>query len=198
MRTLHLFQSVVHFTLSNLYTKNKNFSRLFWCNCRITVFYIYHFQSIRGRLGSLLMLSANAGFLFAFLAGYYLTYHQIPYVGIVISGIFSASFIFFHETPIFLLRHKKEEVWHSTQNYSNYPEHRDELSFISQLAEQSFRFYRNIGQDDTMPADISKEWNDLRARVEEMVQTEKKVSKFECKELCKFHKLMRIIRNSKC
>lgn len=61
---------------------------------------------------------------------------------------------------------------------------------------KSFRFYRNIGQDDPMPADITKEWNDLRARVEEMVQTEKKVSKFECSELCKYHKLMHVIGNS--
>lgn len=38
-----------------------------------------------------------------------------------------------------------------------------------------------------MPENISKEWNDLRARVQEMVKTEQKVSKFECKELCKFN-----------
>lgn len=60
------------------------------------------------------------------------------------------------------------------------------LCFNLQLAEKSFRFYRNIYQDETMPDDVSKEWNDLRSRVEEMVQTEKKVTKFECKELCKF------------
>lgn len=40
-----------------------------------------------------------------------------------------------------------------------------------------------------MPENISKEWNDLRTRVDEMVNTEKKVSKFECKQLCTFNKL---------
>lgn len=36
-----------------------------------------------------------------------------------------------------------------------------------------------------MPENISKEWNDLQSRVNEMMKTEQKVSKFECKELSK-------------
>lgn len=103
--------------------------------------------------------------------------------------IFGNIHIFPWNTIIFVATQKRRGKT-STQNYLNYQQYRNKHSFILQLAEKSFRFYRNIGQDDTMPADISKEWNDLRARVEEMVQTEKKVSKFECKELCKFWKLM--------
>lgn len=66
--------------------------------------------SVRGRLGSLLMLSANSGFLFAFLAGHYMTYHTIPYIGIVISIVYLAVFLYFPETPTFLLRQKNEKV----------------------------------------------------------------------------------------
>lgn len=143
------------------------------------------------------MLSANAGFLFAFLAGYYLTYHSTPYIGIAISAIYLVTFVYFPETPIFLLRHKKDEVniriivkklcefsveTIGTTKSTIYLFHH----FILQLAEKSFRFYRNISADGAMSENISKEWNDLRARVEEMMQTEKKISKFECRELCKF------------
>lgn len=68
------------------------------------------YNSIRGRLGSLLMLSANSGFLFGFLAGYYLTYFTIPYFGIILSIVYLVAFTFFPETPSYLLRCKKEEV----------------------------------------------------------------------------------------
>lgn len=72
---------------------------------------LFHFSnSVRGRLGSLLMLCANSGFLFGFLAGYYLTYFTIPYFGIILSIVYLVSFTFFPETPSFLLRCKKEEV----------------------------------------------------------------------------------------
>lgn len=56
------------------------------------------------------MLSANSGFLFAFLAGHYMTYHTIPFVGIAISILFLATFLRFPETPVFLLRQKNEQV----------------------------------------------------------------------------------------
>lgn len=56
------------------------------------------------------MLSANAGFLMAFLAGHYLQYHTIPYIGIIVSILYAMTFIFFPETPVYLLRKKNEEV----------------------------------------------------------------------------------------
>lgn len=66
--------------------------------------------SVRGRLGSLLMLSANAGFLFAFIAGHYLNYHQIPFLGILISIVFIAAFVFFPDSPAHYLRRDDQEV----------------------------------------------------------------------------------------
>lgn len=56
------------------------------------------------------------------------------------------------------------------------------------MAEKSFRFYRNVGADEIMPENVINEWDELRKRVEELVQTENKVkSNFEYKDLCKFH-----------
>lgn len=77
-------------------------------NDQIFSTFIQH--SVRGRLGSILMLAANMGFLFGFLAGYYLTYFTIPYIGIILSIIYLVSFAYFPETPSFLLRCKKPEV----------------------------------------------------------------------------------------
>lgn len=68
------------------------------------------FSSVRGRLGSLLMQFANAGFLIAFLAGYYLNYHTIPYIGIGVALVFMLAFSFFPETPSYLLRNQKDGV----------------------------------------------------------------------------------------
>lgn len=72
--------------------------------------FYFIFNSIRGRLGSILMLSANTGFLVAFLAGHFLNYHTIPYIGIVISVFYAMFIIYFPETPVYLLRKKNERV----------------------------------------------------------------------------------------
>lgn len=57
-----------------------------------------------------MMLTANAGFLLSFVAGNYLNYHEIPFIGLAISIVYLLTFIFFPETPQFLLKTKKEEV----------------------------------------------------------------------------------------
>lgn len=55
------------------------------------------------------------------------------------------------------------------------------------MAEKSFRFYRTLGPDDTMPDKISKEWDELRKRVEETTKNEDKIkNNFEYKDLCKY------------
>lgn len=141
-------------------------------------------HSVRGRLGSMLMLSANAGFLFAFVAGWYLDYYSIPYVGLMLSVLFLACFLYFPETPTYLLKHKKLEVGHdrtfTINNQTNF------LSFF-QLAEKSFRFYRSVGMEGEMPDKVSKEWDELKNRVEETVQTEVKTKgDRDYLELCKY------------
>lgn len=57
-----------------------------------------------------MMLCANAGFLISFLAGNYMQYHQIPYIGLGISIAYLLAILYFPETPQFLLKSKKDEV----------------------------------------------------------------------------------------
>lgn len=57
-----------------------------------------------------MMLTANAGFLLSFLAGNYLKYHEIPYFGLATAIVYFLAFMYFPETPQFLLKCKKEEV----------------------------------------------------------------------------------------
>lgn len=79
------------------------------------------------------MLTANAGFLLAFVAGNYLAYHTIPYIGILVSVGYLASFVYFPETPIFLLRRKKEQVFLMS----------NVRFFILVLSQQKYMFYKN-------------------------------------------------------
>lgn len=57
-----------------------------------------------------MMLTANAGFLLSFVAGNYLNYHEIPFIGLAMSIVYFMTFIFFPETPTFLLKTGKEQV----------------------------------------------------------------------------------------
>lgn len=56
------------------------------------------------------MLSANSGFLLAFIAGHYCSYQTIPITWVGIPIIFLCIFQMFPETPIYLLKHNKAEV----------------------------------------------------------------------------------------
>lgn len=59
---------------------------------------------------------------------------------------------------------------------------------FSQLAERSFRFYRNVKKDEAMPENIAKEWDELRKRIEETMTSERKIkNNFEYKDLCKLN-----------
>lgn len=147
------------------------------------------------------MLSANCGFLFGFLAGYYLSYFQIPYVGIILSIVYLLAFTYFPETPSFLLRCKKEEVmlYFNTNTNANVKLNHTILATLylfliqslfptSQLAEQSFRFYRNVKDGEPMPENIGKEWDELKNRMEETMKSESKIkNNFEYKDLCKWN-----------
>ncbi|XP_011309449.1 facilitated trehalose transporter Tret1 isoform X2 [Fopius arisanus] len=61
-------------------------------------------ESIRGRLGSLLGLGINLGFLITFICGALLSYHSFAIYGTVVPLIFFVAFIFIPETPIYLMR----------------------------------------------------------------------------------------------
>lgn len=119
--------------------------------------HMHFIRSVRGRLGSLMMLTANAGFLLSFVAGNYLEYHQIPYIGLAISILYLLVFIFFPETPQFLLKRKKEEA-RVTSTMRSYQKYLFNFVFHSQLAEKSFRFYRNIALGTELTDKRKTEW----------------------------------------
>lgn len=146
------------------------------------------------------MLSANSGFLFAFLAGHCMTYHTVPYIGIAVSILYLATFLYFPETPTYLLRQKNESVrffldFSSDPDYSNqlwiFHFHENARLFSFQKAEQSFRFYRNVGPTEPMPMNINKDWEELRQHVDDAMKAEQ--SRLEYKDLCNYSHLSVIL-----
>lgn len=98
-------------------------------------------DSVRGSLGSLLVLSCNIGILIAFICGNYLNYTLQPVVLASLPILFFVTFSFFPESPQYLMKVGKEKE-----------------------AEQSLRFYRNAGpstSDETEP--FKSELEKLRA-----------------------------------
>lgn len=67
-------------------------------------------DSVRGSLGSLLVLSCNIGILIAFIAGNYLTYNISPIIHASLPILFFMAFVFFPESPQYLMKIGKEEV----------------------------------------------------------------------------------------
>ncbi|EDW85305.1 uncharacterized protein Dwil_GK18458 [Drosophila willistoni] len=78
-------------------------------------------DSIRGVLGTLLVLTCNFGVLTAFALGYYFNYATVAWIMSTLSFVFVACFWFMPETPQHLAQHNKVEE-----------------------AELSLRYYRNI------------------------------------------------------
>lgn len=67
-------------------------------------------HSIRGSLGSLMMMSANLGILLAFVAGNYLPFEWVPRLFICLPIIFLLTVLFFPETPFYFMRTNREMV----------------------------------------------------------------------------------------
>ncbi|XP_055713719.1 facilitated trehalose transporter Tret1-like [Phlebotomus papatasi] len=60
-------------------------------------------DKIRGRLGSALIVSDNSGILIGYVIGSYMTISTFPYVVLTMVTIFASTFLFFPETPYYLL-----------------------------------------------------------------------------------------------
>lgn len=71
---------------------------------------IFSILRIRGRLGSLMMVTLTTGILFAFVTGTYLKYSVIPKIFIALPVVFFAAFIFLPETPQHFLYRNNPEV----------------------------------------------------------------------------------------
>lgn len=68
------------------------------------------FTRIRGRLGSLLMVSLNSGMLAAFIIGHFCSYSVAANVQLILPLVFVVSFTFFPETPQYYLTNGNEEA----------------------------------------------------------------------------------------
>ncbi|XP_055302945.1 facilitated trehalose transporter Tret1-like [Sitodiplosis mosellana] len=77
-------------------------------------------DSIRGTLGSTMMLSGNTGTLLAFVLGNFCDFYTTPIVIIILTIIFAISFFFFPESPIFLFKQNRiSETKKSISFYQN-------------------------------------------------------------------------------
>lgn len=89
-------------------------------------------SSVRGRLGSLMMMSANLGILLAFVAGNYLSYQLVPRLFIWLPIIFLLSVFFFPETPFYCMRRNRElKAIASLEFYRNVRSHADRRGLLS-------------------------------------------------------------------
>lgn len=75
-----------------------------------------HNVSVRGLLSSAIAFYGNLGLLLAFTLGNYGNYSTIPVVSIILSIIFTISFLFFPECPAFSARHNRLSVCSHTNS----------------------------------------------------------------------------------
>jgi MFS family permease len=75
---------------------------------------------VRGRLGSMLVLSCNIGILFAYVAGYFVNYVESACIMLPIPIVFFIGFLFFPDTPTYLVKAKKFTVMFSYIKSSRY------------------------------------------------------------------------------
>lgn len=99
---------------------------------------------IRGSLGSLFLLSINAGTLLMFIAGTYASYSLVSKLMLCVPIIFALTFLLFPETPYYLLKcnqHKKAEnalkFLRGCENFNETPEKvKKELLSIAKKLEE--------------------------------------------------------------
>lgn len=65
---------------------------------------------IRGRLGSVFVLSTGAGILFAYTCGTFFSYTTLPFIYIPLSFLFLIGTIFHPESAHFLVKKEKNDV----------------------------------------------------------------------------------------
>lgn len=85
----------------------------------------FFFFRVRGRLGSMIMVSVNTGVLVGYILGSNVEYYIAPYFVIPLPVCYIIGNLFLPDTPFFLIRKGKFDA-----------------------AEKSFRFYKNIAKTD--------------------------------------------------
>lgn len=76
-------------------------------------------DSVRGTLGSLLILIYNSGVLFGFVIAEFLDYYGQIKINIILPIVFLAGFNYFPETPEYLLRRDQKIVSTNTMDLSS-------------------------------------------------------------------------------
>lgn len=61
-------------------------------------------DSIRGAMGTIVSVGADLGTLMGYALGTYCDYNITPIVAIIVTILFAVLFLFFPETPIFLVK----------------------------------------------------------------------------------------------
>ncbi|CAD7088652.1 unnamed protein product [Hermetia illucens] len=95
---------------------------------------------VRGSLGACLVFSINIGMVLAFVSGNYVSYNVVPYMYTTLAIMHLIIFVFFPESPIYLMKLQKEKE-----------------------AEASFRYFRNIRKVSQIPESFKAELEKLKS-----------------------------------
>lgn len=143
-----------------LLLENSNFLRFLMKN----LLFLY---SVRGILGSLTVLSSAMGILLVFVAAGYCEYFTIPKFAIMLAALYGVLFVTFPETPLVLMKQNKIEV-----NVSLLPVPFQFKSinqfflYTFQEAENSIKFYQNLGDDKKQYETVQMEMKKLSGTID--------------------------------
>ncbi|EDW63945.2 facilitated trehalose transporter Tret1 [Drosophila virilis] len=123
-------------------------------------------DSVRGILGTLLVLSCNMGVVTAFVLGYYFNYATVAWIVSVLSLVFLVCFWFMPETPQHLAqKHKLQEAEHALRYYRNIRARPSkELSEQLQLELHKLRAPEKADEAGDDIADSAVTWSDFADR----------------------------------
>lgn len=111
--------------------------------------------SIRGELGSYLILFLSAGNLIVFFAGTYLSFFQVPMVMMVFPILYLATVSFLPDSPPSLMaRNKPDEAWDSLLFYRTVGSHKIVTENFKEEFENLKKSLQNQGYDQW-------EWKDF-------------------------------------
>lgn len=141
---------------------------------------------IRGALCGTLVLSGHIGVVISFALGAYSTYISYPIFAIATSILFIVIFVFFPETPVFLLKQNKIAV--SRINAIKMQRKKIKILFLFsflarfQEAEKSIRFYKNLRSPTTDQKLVDMEIKRLQSTINSDVQKHSNQSSFKWSE----------------
>lgn len=118
-------------------------------------------DSIRGVLGSTMVLVYNIGICLGFVIGNYCNYYTTPKVVILLDIVFLCAFHYFPESPSFLMKQRRLSVSKQLRFKNKIKSINKKLNF-KQQAENSIRFYQRIRQRKTDRELLECEMNKLK------------------------------------